>query len=343
MEYVKVSKIPGTAGFLASQDGRIFDRHGVERPQYTNGDGYKTCAVVTNHGRWLTFGVHRLVALAFLEYTGRLDELAVNHKDTNKSNNALENLEWVSVKENNVHHWLLRGSRYRPMILAENPEGNHEFISDLYKAAKKFDCDIDYVWDCIKSGQRINGWKLTHFSTNTKIPKDLQKRRFTGTRVGEAVKIKLLNIETQEILHFGSYAEAASYFGASPSHVHTARSKNGIVRLFKKKYLVVLQNEEFPVLTQEMLETASFNNKKEVLALNLRELKFYLYPSAKSFISHNTLSKKSVTVNLKKDRVKIHGDWVCLYFGSESFRRLVVFANCPELQKYRQEDIIPVK
>lgn len=43
--------------------------------------------------------VHRLVAEAFLENPNHLPE--VNHKDENPLNNKLENLEWVSSKENN--------------------------------------------------------------------------------------------------------------------------------------------------------------------------------------------------------------------------------------------------
>lgn len=47
-----------------------------------------------------TFSVHRLVAEAFLPNPGNLPE--VNHKDENKQNNALENLEWVSHQQNCV-------------------------------------------------------------------------------------------------------------------------------------------------------------------------------------------------------------------------------------------------
>ena len=83
--------------YYATEDGRIFsNKTGILKPMaiYTRKDKYQTVNVAK------CSLVHRLVASAYL---GKITNLTVNHKDGNPSNNCVENLEIVTMKQN-IHH-----------------------------------------------------------------------------------------------------------------------------------------------------------------------------------------------------------------------------------------------
>ncbi len=62
--------------------------------------GYYTVGLRKNGKRnWR--GVHRLIAQAFIPNPNNYP--CVNHKDENKLNNVLENLEWCTIKYNNCY------------------------------------------------------------------------------------------------------------------------------------------------------------------------------------------------------------------------------------------------
>lgn len=69
------------------------------------------CIALIRDGNVKVVKIHRLVAEAFIsECPG--PEYQINHKDGNKGNNCVDNLEWVTPKENTQHAFRtgLRGS-----------------------------------------------------------------------------------------------------------------------------------------------------------------------------------------------------------------------------------------
>ncbi len=80
---------------------------------YTNKLGYKYVALINNNIR-KSYSLHRLVALVFIP---NLENKAiVNHKDGNKQNPKLENLEWVNHSENSNHAVLIGKIKTKSVI-----------------------------------------------------------------------------------------------------------------------------------------------------------------------------------------------------------------------------------
>lgn len=78
-------------------------------------NGYKDVAL-WNHGIVKYPMVHRIVAIAFIPNPNNLPQ--VNHKDGNKSNNHVGNLEWCTSSENH-RHALKEGLRVPPCLKGE--------------------------------------------------------------------------------------------------------------------------------------------------------------------------------------------------------------------------------
>lgn len=93
-------------GRVRSKDRQIYQKNfgwrnlkGMVLKEMDNGHGYKQ--VMLNEGKRHVKYIHRLVADAFLDNPLCLPE--VNHIDFDRSNNCVENLEWISTKDNAVY------------------------------------------------------------------------------------------------------------------------------------------------------------------------------------------------------------------------------------------------
>ena len=97
-------------GFTAKIKGQILKQRAQRDRYYRVG--------LSAHGKTRHYSVHRLVALAFIENPHNKEQ--VNHIDRDKLNNKVENLEWVTARENTLH---ARANGYNPNNNGEkNPQ-----------------------------------------------------------------------------------------------------------------------------------------------------------------------------------------------------------------------------
>jgi hypothetical protein len=104
-------EVNGYPNYLIYDDGAVYS---MKRKMYLkpvhNDAGYQYVTLSNSLGKSNMY-VHILVASHYLE---KKTNCVVNHKDLNKSNNNVENLEWISSSENRIHaHINRRGLWYQ--------------------------------------------------------------------------------------------------------------------------------------------------------------------------------------------------------------------------------------
>lgn len=95
--------------YLVTSDGRVYSKiskHFLKPMSNQNGYVYVT---LCNKQKKRNHYIHRLVADNWIFKPTNIDNLVVNHKDSNKKNNDANNLEWITQSEN-VKHWQINKS-----------------------------------------------------------------------------------------------------------------------------------------------------------------------------------------------------------------------------------------
>ena len=100
------------SGRMVSSHGRIKSKAGRISLESARKDGYKYTKIrLGSKSQYRTELLHRLVAASFLGLPPSLEHSQINHKDGNKSNNAVENLEYVTPAENMAHRFACQKGR----------------------------------------------------------------------------------------------------------------------------------------------------------------------------------------------------------------------------------------
>lgn len=114
-EWKQVAEFPD---YSISSFGTVKNKYGKTMRLTSNGHGYySVCFGKAVKGKNTRRYIHRLVAQAFVENPNAYAE--VNHKDSCRHNNYVDNLEWVSRKMNSEHARTYGNQRPIPKKLTE--------------------------------------------------------------------------------------------------------------------------------------------------------------------------------------------------------------------------------
>ncbi len=152
--------IPGYPHYKATEDGRIWSEHTHKFLSQQTILGYKKVKVYKN-GKPQMAAVHRLVAFAFIP--NPYDLPCINHKDEDKTNNRVDNLEWCTVKYNDNY-----GTRNERIVKNRNyPRGFMQRFQQAGSRAhfKKVICvETGEVFESIKNASIATGANQSRIS-----------------------------------------------------------------------------------------------------------------------------------------------------------------------------------
>ena len=174
----------GFEDYSVSNYGRVYSKR---RDKFlklcVNSSNYKKCVL-----KGKNLYVHRLVAQAFIDNPNNLEE--VNHKDGNKWNNNVDNLEWVSKSKNAKHAFdlgLRNISGYTRYKVAQSghifSQMNIDLIFEMYaegmskkEIAQKMGCYDSTICN-ILNGKTYNQINLSPMDTAKLIVDHLNELR----------------------------------------------------------------------------------------------------------------------------------------------------------------------
>ena len=154
-EVSNLGRVRSLERYVKSKTGTRIVKERILKPVNV-GSGYLGVGLY-KEGKVRIIYVHRLVAQAFIPNPNNLPE--VNHKDENKTNNRVENLEWCT-REYNMSHGTRSeraGKAHCKRIICLELQ---RVFNSIGAVAEYLDCTRSNVGNCIKNENKCMGYTL---------------------------------------------------------------------------------------------------------------------------------------------------------------------------------------
>lgn len=218
---------------INNRGGMIRLATGKPHPYHLNHKGYWRTSLRVGE-LYQSIAVHRIVAMLFCEIPERhagksFEELEVNHKDGNISNNDYQNLEWVTGFENMRHAWesgLIQTERAVVALTTEGELISYPSVSECARQHNLKSCALAKHLNSQFAGMiEADGCRFK-FDDESEWP-DQWAVPDKAIRIGMSCDCVGENVETGERLIFSSLSQAANYLQLPLTPLRLSRTRQG--------------------------------------------------------------------------------------------------------------------
>lgn len=134
-------------------------KSGLLLKEHDNGKGYKNYMFYVGNNKFKHLYIHRLVAQYFIENNNGYNE--VNHKDENKGNNHIKNLEWCTRQYNNTYGQLTQNKMKK--VNQYTLDGRYlKTFDSIMDVAKEINITVNHIGSVCQGKRKSCGgytWK----------------------------------------------------------------------------------------------------------------------------------------------------------------------------------------
>lgn len=273
--------------------------------------GYYQTRVVNDFGNSTNLLRHRAMGLVFLKYPPDFENYVINHKNGIPGSDNFENLEWVTLAENNRHaikYGLIQGKN-KPILMW-----------DLRKdVIKKFDsikqCGeylgyterISFISSRLKysPGKVFPDMLLFKYDDGSEWPK-IDKEQISFCRLGKAQTIVARNVFTGDKIVFDGFARGESLLGINQNTIRKHAGENMDIPYMGYNFRYKDLAKEWPNHTERHLEIYRkfpINPSNGVIVKNIDTNDEYFFTSANEVCEKFSIRKGTLSFLMSNKKV----------------------------------------
>ena len=242
--------------FPENKEGEIWSVKSQKLLKFDYNDGYPRVTLYEGNGNSKKYFVHKLYGMFFIPLPTHFnnyndDNLTINHIDHNRCNNSIDNLEWVSRKENTIESWDngyqdLHKKSIRFIDLETKKDVVFQSVSDcsreinvpvstILNNVNKNINELTAIYDKYLFCYIDDKIKMSLFDNDDKLTKTIIKRRRNNT----PKPISSYDLITEIIDNYSSKLEASKILNCSDCSIKDVLGENGneMPKLVKGRYI----------------------------------------------------------------------------------------------------------